>query len=304
MAAPRTIDRAQDSGAGALDTARWLPLRGDAIDAILDVADLPMRNLWITQGWANLAGRLGRFYGVDHTWCTFAVWTSSTAGRTIRSGQLISEAVSVVDTAVFRQVAPLFTGLVERLELGDVQPDEGAAILRDLGLDPTSSEPRCRAFRLYVEAAGDPDATSRAQRIFAANVLIESVRQQLLQAAVVSVARPSVLCVLMGLRTPEGVIREEHDVPALPDGSVFPRALADVAHPDAVDVLARWDRTGGTGTGSGVTDWADASDRLSFAVNLFRSRQRCAVWALAPFTRDQLDAMRRLETPEGPLLVG
>ena len=141
MAAPGTIDRAQHSGAGELDTARWLPLSGHAIDAILDIDDLAMRNLWITQGWANLAGRLGRFFGVDHTWCTFAVWTSSTAGRTIRSGQLISEAVSVVDTAVFRQIAPLFTGLAERLELGDVHPDDGAAVLRALGLDPTSPEP-------------------------------------------------------------------------------------------------------------------------------------------------------------------
>ena len=304
MAAPGTIDRAQHGGAGELDTAQWLPLSGHAIDAILDIDDLAVRNLWITQGWANLAGRLGRFFGVDHTWCTFAVWTSSTAGRTIRSGQLISEAVSVVDTVVFRQIAPLFTGLAERLERGDVHPDDGAAVLRDLGLDPTSPEPRCRAFRLYVEAATDREATSRAQRIFAANVLIESVYQQLLQAAVVAVARPNVLCVLMGLRTPEGVIREELDVPSLPGGAIFPPALAEVAHPDAVDVLARWDRTGGTGAGSRVTDWADPSERLSFALNLYRSRQRCAVWALAPFTHDQLDAMRRFEPPEGPLLVG
>ena len=81
MAAPGTIDRAQHGGAGELDTAQWLPLSGHAIDAILDIDDLAVRNLWITQGWANLAGRLGRFFGVDHTWCTFAVWTSSTARR-------------------------------------------------------------------------------------------------------------------------------------------------------------------------------------------------------------------------------
>jgi len=112
---------------------------------------------------------------------------------------------------------------------------------------------------------------------------------------------------LMTLRVPGAVLRLRDDVPPLADGQRWPATLAElVDHPEivaaAVAVYGTWDRTSGTGVHDGAHDWAVLHQRMSYIVNLFRSRQRDPSLAAHPFTDEQLAAMRSGKVPPGPLL--
>ncbi|MFV0307136.1 MAG: hypothetical protein ACK5OX_05275, partial [Desertimonas sp.] len=59
------------------------------IERIVALDDPVLRNLHITQTYADLGARLrDAVGGTDHTWCTFAVWASATAGLSIRRQEL------------------------------------------------------------------------------------------------------------------------------------------------------------------------------------------------------------------------
>jgi hypothetical protein len=58
----------------------------------------------------------------------------------------------------------------------------------------------------------------------------------------------------MQLGTPSGDFDLGRDVPA-PPGAALPEDLGD-PRPELVALLAEYDRTGGTGVGSGADDWA------------------------------------------------
>jgi len=65
-------------------------------------------------------------------------------------------------------------------------------------------------------------------------------------------------------------------VPPLADGQVGPAVLGILATPDPAELVAQYDRTGGTLVGSGARDWIRLEDRMNYIVNLFRSRQQQA----------------------------
>ncbi len=65
-----------------------MPLTLDAVQHIAAIDDAAVRNLWITQSYADLAHRLLTIFGTDQTWCTFAIWASDTAGASIRGEEL------------------------------------------------------------------------------------------------------------------------------------------------------------------------------------------------------------------------
>ncbi len=65
-----------------------MPLTEESVRSIVAIADVAVRNLWITQSYANLGERLSCVLNADHTWCTFAVWASRTAGVSIREDEL------------------------------------------------------------------------------------------------------------------------------------------------------------------------------------------------------------------------
>ena len=66
-----------------------LPITADDITAIVAIDDPVLRNLWITQSYADFASRLGSALdATNHTWCGFAVWASATAGQSIREEEL------------------------------------------------------------------------------------------------------------------------------------------------------------------------------------------------------------------------
>lgn len=65
-----------------------LPLTEGAVREIALIPDVAVRNLWITQSYADLAHRLLDVLKTDQTWCTFAIWASNTAGLSIRGEEL------------------------------------------------------------------------------------------------------------------------------------------------------------------------------------------------------------------------
>jgi hypothetical protein len=80
-----------------------MPLTERAVTAIEQITDAALRNLWITQSYADLAERLLGVLHTDQTWCTFAIWASNTAGVSIRGEELprvVSEALLGADEQV------------------------------------------------------------------------------------------------------------------------------------------------------------------------------------------------------------
>ena len=67
-------------------------------------------------------------------------------------------------------------------------------------------------------------------------------------------------------------------------GRSSPRTSAAIRGPELVALLAEYDRTGGTGIGSGAEDWAKLPQRMNYILNLFRSRQQDAALLRPPFT--------------------
>jgi hypothetical protein len=107
---------------------------------------------------------------------------------------------------------------------------------------------------------------------------------------------------LMTLRVPGATLRLSRTLPALPGGKLFPADLAELG--DGVDAAPyrEWDRTMGTGRHDEAHDWVAMRQRMSYIVNLFRSRQQDATLATAPFAAAQIEAMRRGTVPPPPLL--
>lgn len=358
-----------------------------AVAEIAAMRDPVLRNLWITQTYAELADRLLGALHTDQTWCTFAVWASDTAGVSIRSQELPHGVTELLDGAghhvdaiversgdhhplvgwlaaplrhahvealvhralgqvsyhiahgnalVYAELAPLFVRLVDRLDADGPPPaDRVDALLGDIGVPTLADEPLVHtAFRSYAAAAGTADPAERAQFVLTANVAAVLHEQQRLQddiaasldAGLVDVAGeidglfhrllPAPLRkilvartvarvadhvealwehvatrLLMTMQTPTETLHLGVDVPAPLGAPLFPELLERLDHPPLVDLMMQWDRTRGTGRGSGARDWSRLHDRMGYIVNLFRSRQQMLELTTPPFDADQLAAM-------------
>lgn len=373
----------------------WLPATETAVAEIAEIPDVAVRNLWITQAYADFSDRLARVIATDHTWCTFAVWASNTAGQSIREEELgatldaligdghhtaaadanhvvrwlrrlglvraleathiddlvrssvdvVSDHIAHGNTLVFSELAPLFVRFLEAFESGQAPAGGGDALLTRMGLDPTSDDHVVRAFRLYFEAAHESFSTVRAQKVLAANIWAVLHEQQRLQADIAAsldsgfIAMDDLIAshvhrwlpdivserlvrrildvvetpvrdlfesvatdLMMKLYVPGAVLRLGHTLPPLPNGEMFSEALAVVEVDSLAEALGEWDGTDGTGLHCGAGDWAELHERMTYIVNLFRSRQHTTSLRTAPFTDEQLAAMRGLQLPEGPLL--
>jgi hypothetical protein len=373
-----------------------LPVTDDSIRRTLAIADPAVRNLWITQSYADLARRLLDVLDTDQTWCTFAIWASDTAGTSIRGQELphvvsallpgarhhvdavvelagehtrtlrrfglarrvahrhvervVAVAVQTVadriahgNTLVFAELAPLFVRFLDGLRTdptGGPTPETLETWLDAIGVPGDGAEPHVRcAFRHYGLAVSAPPP-QRAQHVLAANIAAVLHEQQRLQADIESSMDAGVLAVgdalagafhplvpgairrrvvaawtrdaephaerlwehvvtrmLMRLSLPSGELHLDRDVPPLPDGHRFPGVLAVPSLPDLRALLGDWDGTAGTGVGAGARDWADLQQRMTYIVNLFRSRQRLVALTVPPFTTAQLAWMVRGEVP-------
>jgi hypothetical protein len=107
---------------------------------------------------------------------------------------------------------------------------------------------------------------------------------------------------LMTLRVPGAALRLSRTLPPLPDGQMFPGDLAELGDGDDAAPYREWDRTSGTGHHDEAHDWVALRQRMSYIVNLFRSRQQDSTLAAAPFAAAQVEAMRRGTVPPPPLL--
>lgn len=100
----------------------WLPLTAPGVDRIVAVEDTTLRNLWITQSYADLAGRLTAALETDQSWCSFATWASNTAGLSIREAEL----PHTIDR-IFREATPHLDAMAHGINRHD-------RIVRRLGL--------------------------------------------------------------------------------------------------------------------------------------------------------------------------
>ena len=79
------------------------------IEAICAIADPVVRNLRITQAYAEMSSALEARVGPGANWCTFATWASKQAGQTIR----IEDLARTVEGHLGRSDA--LTHVIERL---------------------------------------------------------------------------------------------------------------------------------------------------------------------------------------------
>ena len=374
-----------------------LPLTGDAVTRITAIVDPAVRNVWITESYADLGRRLLGVLGTDQTWCSFATWASNTAGVSIRGHELphvldrllvgadehvdstidetnshapllrwvglirhldregvhrlvrtaltrVSDHIAHGNTLVYGELAPLFVRFVERLE-GSAPPalHEIDNTLEAIGVPTSREHPLINlAFWSYAMAATTSDDGNRAQYVLTANVAAVLHEQQRLQDDIAAALDAGLidageeldqLChhllpgpirrwaiaavrhrvalhvdrlwehvatqMLMTMSVPGETLHLGRDVPCRPDGSLFPADLNHLDHPALCQLLDAWDRTKGTGHGSGAENWADLHQRMGYIVNLFRSRQQSLDLTDSPFTSEQLASMERDELPSG-----
>ena len=387
--------RLDGSESGRGERGDWMPLTLDRVDHIVAIDDPALRNLWITQSYADLAERLLAAFETDQSWCTFATWASNTAGLSIREaelphmldalvhstadhmqaltaeanrhapvirwlglarlgvvrtihasmlGRLVDDALAQVsrfiahgNTLVYGELAPIFVRFAEWLEGTGREQRADADVdstLRSFGV-PMDDVLVHRAFDSYVRAATTNDPAVRAQCVLAGNVAAVLHEQQRLQNDITNALDAGIrdaghvvetVChrfvptrirdwivsrtrqriaphvealwehvatrVMMTLAVPGQTLHLGEDVPALPDGELFPTTLRDVTHPPLVELLDEWDPTGGTGRGSAAKDWADLHERMGYIVNLFRSRQHQLELSVSPFSDLELATMR------------
>lgn len=248
--------------------------------------------------------------------------------------QRIRDHLAEGNRKVYAEIAPLFVELLRLLELPAVERPAalGRALeaLRPGAVEQGGQQALRRALRAFVEAASLPQGPERAQRILLGNLLIGSHEQYRLQAQVAGALdvvcrlalpiagprgawrrgvwrrlearlRQQVTLATVRLDLPEQRVWVGRDVPALPDGSMFPADLQRVTHPELRAVLGRFDRTPDTTRGSAAADWGDYHDRMNYVVDLFRSRQQLPCLWRTPFDPRQAAAIVAGHVPAGQL---
>jgi len=101
----------------------------------------------------------------------------------------------------------------------------------------------------------------------------------------------------MTLRLPYGDVRLGRDVPHLPKERRLPDMLHQLEHPELVRVIRELesDNLAIEFDGRRASDWGNLGDRMSFIIDLFRSRQKSLELFDQPFLYEQrleLDANR------------
>ncbi|MGZ6133495.1 MAG: cyclic nucleotide-binding domain-containing protein [Myxococcaceae bacterium] len=106
---------------------------------------------------------------------------------------------------------------------------------------------------------------------------------------------------MMTLRLPYGEVRLGADVPRLPDDRMFPYVLQELELPELVALVGEFDASPGSLSGSRASDWGNLGDRMTFIVDLFRSRQRSLELFGQPFEHDQRGEIAADRVPPGHL---
>jgi hypothetical protein len=83
--------------------------------------------------------------------------------------------------------------------------------------------------------------------------------------------------------------------------TTFPANFVVLAHPDLLVLLKQIDPTNNSVSETGATDWADLPERLHFIADLFRCYHETKDLFCAPFTDEQVKAMKEGRIPAGRL---
>jgi hypothetical protein len=206
----------------------------------------------------------------------------------------VRAAVSGGNTLVFQELAPLFAGLVTGTAPAGPPPVPAVA----------------EAGGHYADARAATDGRTRAQLVLLGNLVAVLHEQQRLQAPIATaldaipvdavhdrirtrggplLPHPAAIALaaemrriweeamtehLMTLIVAGEVLHLGRDVPAPAGGPLFPDLLDPPFPPALAAFLGQWDTTGLTGAPSGARDWRDLGQRMTYILNLFRSRQR------------------------------
>jgi hypothetical protein len=86
------------------------------VEAVVALRDPVLRNLRITECYYRLSRAMSARTGACSNWCTFAVWASRQAGRTIRGEDLLErfKSYALVDSSLLHPIEALWRVLVRR----------------------------------------------------------------------------------------------------------------------------------------------------------------------------------------------
>jgi hypothetical protein len=183
-------------------------------------------------------------------------------------------------------LANLRIGLHEQTRL---QPDILDA------LDAPIADPREVKRRLLQQLVPQGGALLALRAPRGRQTVLDDALQRLLDAVRRRVRR-IVTEQFMTLDLPGGQVRLGSDLVG-----TCPAHLLDPLNPELKQLLRDVDPVATSTVGSGAEDWADLAQRMHFICELFRSRQHDGSLFGAPFTAEQVEAIREARRPDGRL---
>jgi hypothetical protein len=132
-----------------------------------------------------------------------------------------------------------------------------------------------------------------------------AIHERLIRPAIAKVAalwRELATKGMMRLSLPDGEILDlGKDVSPLSGNPLYPCYLATIEDPELHELLQEYGAHDSTSRGSGANDWADLPERMSYILELFRSRQCDDCMREPPFSRDQHVEILAGRIPDGEL---
>ncbi|MGE3818418.1 MAG: hypothetical protein AB7I30_03215, partial [Isosphaeraceae bacterium] len=251
-------------------------------------------------GWIGIGTVVGGFCGY-----LLAGYTRRSASRLILRGNQI-----VLDE-IGRETAR-FLDYVREVSSRDGEGDREAAFRAFQGEFPEGSTERGgrdslrRAFALYERARLSADPKVRHESNFFANclaVLHEHIRlQPYISRSLPFLIRKCVTRRLMSYSVGQRLLAVHEDVPSL-EGSIFPATLTTIDDPELREFLDGpdgWDSARGTLRNTRANDWTNLRERMSYVVNLFRTRHLDPDVVASPYTSRQLEDVAAGKRPERP----
>ncbi|AUX43193.1 hypothetical protein SOCE26_046370 [Sorangium cellulosum] len=92
---------------------------------------------------------------------------------------------------------------------------------------------------------------------------------------------------MMSMGLPDEVLALGADLPPPPGSPLHCAELATIEDRELYELLREYDAHDQTTKGSGAKDWTSLNDRMSYILELFRSRQCCPRLLERPFSREQ-----------------
>ena len=115
------------------------PLTPEDVDRIATIADPIIRNLTITQAYADLSAAAAARLGPVANWCTYATWASKQAGATIRQEDLRRAIAASLGPASASATDAVVDVATEAKRLGSRLPIDAALAAIWATIDPAAA---------------------------------------------------------------------------------------------------------------------------------------------------------------------